>query len=359
MDNFRTDELYFYIRDMIGRSRFNANGIPHKFFIEDSENSHSLFFCVRKLCSDAENRLLAPDNRVAYRILTEALSTYLLKYPASASAKQRLYQHVFAWCEDMGDQFRIPNYEMYLSDIPQPIERDLTISLIKDLHAREGITKDELVEKYEVSEKTIQVSLRQLSGESKYQPLRLGGQTVSVPVAHKEEKRRTDKRKFYTPNTLSPVVLQLNIMQVEALLKSLQLNYSDDHNIPFDLAVDVWGQLSDYAKERIGEIFSSKDPDLSEFLEDVNREAQSNEYRFMTESEMLMDLDLRVSEQIDIAYKGMMVCNLSLVSPRRTLKNQRVFFDHKAKAYYAVPANDLSAERLYFSLDEVHMVCEV
>lgn len=358
MDNAITVRQYQYIVRMIEQSRFNANGIPKKFFDEDIDNPHSLFFHIKKVCRDECAGIAALDKQIAFQVLTTALSKYLLKYPANASTKLRLYQHIFSWCEDLGDQFHIPNYEMCLSDIPNPIDRDLTIALIKELHSTDGVSKAELAEKYGVSEKTIQVCLHQLSGDSHYQPLRICGQTVVVPIDHKKKEHRKDTLKYYTPNTLSPIVFQLNLMQVETLLKSFQLNFAADHNIPLDLAVETWGQLTDHVKERIREIFCRRDPELAEFLDYVEEETMSDEYRFMTESQMLEWKDMRISEQLEIAYKGGMVCNVSLLSPHRTLKNQRIDYDHVIQSFYCVSNDDILGERIYFTPDDVYMISE-
>lgn len=359
MNNSLTTQRYCYIIRMIEQSQFNSHGIPQKFFDEDPEKPHSLFYQIRKACTDEFSQTAELDAKLAFRILSAAISKYLLRYPATVSVRQRLYQHIFAWCESLGDQFHIPDYEMFLSDIPHPMDRDLAITLVKELHSRDGISKADLSEKYDLSEKTIQVGLHRLSGEGHYQPLRIGGQAVIVPVVHKKAEHRDEKHRYYTPNTLSPVVLQLNLMQVETLLKSFQLNYDSGNNIPLDLAVDVWGQLSDYAKDRIRKVFSQKDPDLDEFLKLVDAESQSDEYRFMTESEMMEHRDMTVDEQLLTACKGGLICNLSLVAPHRTRKNQRIFYDPTAQSFYAVPADDPSAERLYFESDEVYMVSEM
>lgn len=359
MKHSAVTQPYNFIIRMIEQSNFNAHGIPRKFFEEDPQSTRSLFYWIKKICDEESKGTMAVDYRSAFRILADAVSKYLLKYPATASARQVLYQHLFAWCESLGDQFHISNYDMILSDIPLPVERDLTIALAKELHARDGISKNDLAEKYGVSEKTIQVSLRQLSGEGRYQPLRLGGQAVTVPVAYKEEKHRDDKRRFYTPNSMSPIIFQMNLMQVATLMQSFQMNYDSGNNIPLDLAVDTWSQLSDYVKDRIREIFCQRDQSFSEFLDIVESEVNSDDYRFMTESEMMDLKDISVSERLDLAYKGGMVCNLSLIAPHRTKKNQRIIYDHDCHKFYAVPADDLSADRLYFSLDEVYMISEV
>jgi hypothetical protein len=73
----------------------------------------------------------------------------------------------------------------------------------------------------------------------------------------------------------------------------------------------------------------------------------------MTESEMMRDGDPAWNERLDLAFKGGMVCHISLGQPLRTRKEQRILYDHNRNSFYAVPKNDLAAERLYFSVDEL------
>ena len=84
----------------------------------------------------------------------------------------------------------------------------------------------------------------------------------------------------------------------------------------------------------------------------------SDEYRFMTESEMMRQGRMSVTECLLNAEKGGMVCNFALCSPHRTRKNQRIFHDHSKGSYYAVPADDLSAEPLYFTENELLEIWE-
>lgn len=148
MENSRTTQRYRYIIRMIEKSQFDAHGLPQKFFDEDVENSYSLFFQIKKACADEFRRTSELDSKLAFRILTTALSKYLLRYPATTAVRQRLYQHIFAWCESLGDQFHIPDYEMFLSDIPHPMDRDLAITLVKELHSQDGISKADLAKKH-------------------------------------------------------------------------------------------------------------------------------------------------------------------------------------------------------------------
>ena len=141
-------------------------------------------------------------------------------------------------------------------------------------------------------------------------------------------------------------------------MKSLQLNYSEGNDIPMDLAVDTWSQLSDYARNRIRKVFCERDSALMEFLDEVENRMNTEGYRFMTESEMLKN-GVSYAEQLLIADKGGLVCNISLIGPHRSKKRQRIFYDHEQGKYYAVAADDLSSKRLYFTEDEINEIEEV
>ena len=235
----------------------------------------------------------------------------------------------------------------------------MTIELIKDLHVREGVTKDTLAEKHGVSTKTIQTTLRKLSGENGQPALRIGGQEVHVLVSYHKETHRDEERRFYTPNTMNPLVYQMNLMQVATLLQSFQCNYEKGNNLSLDLAVDTWCQLSEYARERIREVFCVKDREFGDFLRMVEMESMDISYRFMTESEMIKEGNASSKELLMLAYKGGIVCDLILGGPYRTKKNQKIMYDLNQRSHYAIDADRVDSERLYFSEDEVLDIIEI
>lgn len=350
----RTTQRYNYVIRMVKSSTHADSALLETFFSEDPSRSKSLFYLIRKasICSDYADPQM--DYQKAYRVLIDAVSEYINAYSNSSKAKHRLYNRMYAWCEHLGKQYQIENCADYLVDIPKLITPDLAVELVKDLHDQDGVSKEALGDKHHVSTKTIQVCLQRLSDKKHSDPMRVGGQAIHVPISHKKAHHRTDKRLYFTPNTMSPVIFQMNLMQVATLLQSLQLNYDSGNNIPLDLAVDTWSQLSDYAKERIRDIFCKKDPSFSVFLDIVEEAEHSDTYRFMTESEMMKDSDTSWNEKLDLAYKGSMVCNLSLMQPHRTRKNQRIIYDHDRQSFYAVSATNISGERLYFTEAEVY-----
>jgi len=299
-----------------------------------------------------------PDKQYYYRVIIYAAAEYILGYPAPVSAKQKLFQQMYAFCEAVGEQCGVGNYESLLKELPVPIDQDLTIGIIKELHNRDGVTKSEIAGAYGVSTKTAQTMIHRLTGENGQSPLRIGGQIVRVSVAHHKEEGRDSNRRFFTPNSVSPVIFQLNIMQAATLLQSFHCNYERGNMIPLDMAIDTWCQLSDYAKGRIKEVFCQRDAEFAEFINMVDEEAESIEYRFMTESEMLEARDSNSGEQLMLAFKGGLICDLVLTGPYRSWKHKRVFYDFGRKSFYVVPVDDIHGDKIYFNEDELLKLSE-
>ena len=355
----RINRCYDYIINMIENSEFADRELLDKLSSEDSNHRNSFYYMLREAAKFNEYDIVPMDENRAYQILIDAVSDYILSYSSSYLAKRKLYRQMLDLCIYIGDKYHVDNYETYLEELPEQVATDLAVELVKDLHDQNGISKEELSDRYGVSQKTIQVLLHRISNKRCSDPIRIGGQAVFVPISHIEGNRRVGKRKYYTNNTMSPLVYQLNVMQVETLMKSFQLNYDSGNNIPLDLAVDTWGQLSEYARQRIRTVFAKRDSDLAVFLDLVEAEMNSDEYRFMTESEMMERSDISITEQLNIAYKGDMICNLSLTGPHRTKKKHRIKFDHSRHSFYAVPADTPRAEPLYFTENEVFSIEEV
>lgn len=352
-------ELYNHIVRMMKESSFEDRELMDFILSEDWYSKGSLLNLIRQGAEEAITVTCKGNDNTAYQVLVEAFSQYILERHSAPVVKQRLRQRLYAWCMSIGEQYKIRNYEMYLDDLPLPVEADMTVELIKDLHAREGITKDTLAEKFGVSTKTIQTALRKLSGENEKSSLRIGGQEIHVPVSYHKEKHRDEERRFYTPNTLSPLVYQMNLMQVATLLQSFQYNYNRGNSLSLDLAVDTWCQLSAYAKSRIQEVFCVKDREFDEFLFMVEKESENLTYRFMTESEMMKEGNAGPNELLMLAYKGGITCDLTLGGPYRTMKNKKVMYDRERRGYYAVDADRIDGDRLYFSEEEVLDICEM
>lgn len=343
---------------MIEGSNFKDRSLLNMFVSEDPYNKKSLYYLIQESAKFTENSEI--DVVQAYQILTEALYDYIFAYSTSHAIKRRLCCRVLAWCKHIGEQYSIENYNEYLEDLEILSCADIAVEIIKDLHNQNGTSKTELSSKYSISEKKAQIYLSKIDNQRCSTPIRIGGQVVYVPISRKKSNKKEETWKYYTTNTMSPLVFQMNIMQVETLMKSLQLNYSEGNAIPLDLAIDTWSQLSEYARNRIREVFGERDDQLSKFLDEVEANMNSDGYRFMTESEIMKKDTLSYHEKLELAYKGGMVCNISLIESQHiTRKKQRIFYDNKNKSFYAVPADNLNAERLYFTEEDINIIEEV
>lgn len=307
--------------------------------------------CTADLSSDCSSEKL-------FGALMDVMDQYLSSYPAPPSYRQKVYQKFFQWASDVGEKKKIPNYEDMLGNLYAPINKDPVIGLIQELHPREGITKDELSVKYGVSQRVIQANLHRLDSESDAEPFRIAGQSVKVPVKRvsREDVKVEDKDRrwrFYTPDTLNPVIFQCNIMQTATLLKSFFYNYRDYGNlIPFDMAVDVWIQLSDYAKDRIQEIFGKQDNDFLEFLTEIEDSSMEELHYFHTEDDMNSDMQVSESERLNMAYKGGKRCKVWIAKERKWLYNRKIKYDFDRHCYYAVCYTDPYLEEKIYLTDQ-------
>ena len=195
---------------------------------------------------------------------------------------------------------------------------------------QEGITKEDLALQLGVSKKTIQTDLHKLSSNSERNTgkLRLGGQCLQVKIDYKSDKNEKGKRYFYTENTLHPLVLQLNVMQLGVLLQSLHQAYLNDISlVSFGIALDVWGQLSAYGKERIRKIFGTQSKEFDEFIDELDDTYNSEHMlTFQTEQELIEEDDLNVRDKLVLAFKGGYVCDIKIKinGEKKVFRKQRI-----------------------------------
>ena len=336
-----------YILDLLNSAGEEHQAVLDRIFSENTENRRAFLYILDKSLDYAEETL---SLTWAYRKITDTVSAYIRAYCGPASAKQLVCNALYELCKTLGAKHSIPNHSMYLEDLPKPVEEDVVISIIKELHDRKGVSKSELCAKYGVEPKTIQNYIYTLSGERPGAALRIGGFAVKVPVKyHKETPKDREPRKYYTPNSLNPIVLQMNTIQTATLLQSFYYNNREGNFIPLDMAIDVWSQLSDYTKAKIRDIFCTRDEGFSEFIKQVDAESQSLSYHFMSEPDMVFSRDVSIKEQLLIAEKNSLICDIYLANPIRSLKRQHIYYDHTCGQYYALPADDPTAKGQRFS----------
>lgn len=117
-------------------------------------------------------------------------------------------------------------------------------------------------------------------------------------------------------------------MQLGVLLQSLQEAYSNDISlVSFGIALDVWGQLSDYGKERIRKIFGTQSKEMKEFLDELEDTYNSNHLTaFQTEQELIKEDDLNVRDKLILALKECLVCDIKMKinGEKKVFRKQRI-----------------------------------
>ena len=173
--------------------------------------------------------------------------------------------------------------------------------MLKELHARDGLTRDELSDRLGINPRAVQKDLRKLDknlyrgdkpvGEGEYVPFYIGGQEVSVKIDEILSDDKGDKKKrFRTLNTVHPIVLQENLMEAGILLQSLSRNYfASGSQISRRIALNIWYQLSDYAQDRLKKYIAVDDPELKDLIAEFEDDTPDQRMAegFNSEREML------------------------------------------------------------------------
>lgn len=253
---------------------------------------------------------------IAYDAIADSMIEYHDNYPSSFAFKQRMKEKFCEWLDAIKNKYEIRDAELPEELKVRPEEFDTAVVMIKELHSRRGVSKEDLKKKLNFKDvRTVQKNLRKLSpslyeGEdfdkdNVYMPFRLGGQPLHVNIQSHDENK--ENRKYYrTLNTLHPIVLQENLMQVGTLLQALCRNYYDyESNISTTIAIDIWSQLSEYAKMRIEKYYCFDDQDMADFIELLKDECPDNHAcGYRTEMQMFADIELPIDESIRGLLKG-------------------------------------------------------
>ena len=272
-----------------------------------------------------------------------AMNLYILGYRAVPAFKQKLYTRCTEWITCIAKYYNILDVDLLIKEeMVEPIHEDPMVAFVKSIHAFDDRTapkKNDLAAELGVKEKTIRNWVNQLdpgwrkagSGEkiiidNKNIP-RFGGQVLQVDVETATEKREV---KYYTPETLNPVALQMNVTQVGIVLKGLQLaNDMDVSDNSMDLAINVWTQLSPYCQKRLKDYYHPDDETFHSFIElvDATSNDEGNDHYFKTEIEMFESESVR--NQINMAHKGSRSCNIRLKGAEKALRNCMIDYDEE------------------------------
>lgn len=206
--------------------------------------------------------------------LAEGINDYICSSNYNSVFRQRLYFKYCSLIRDICAKCKIYDYEKYIDILEVPIVSDAGIELVKSLHSRKGKSKEELASELGVSERMVRLDIRKLdpahkeNSDASCGEFRLGGHAMHVPV--KTVIGENGKKYMYTPNTLHPISLQMNLYQTIILLESLMKEYYEESVVAIMLAATIWDQLSNYAKERIIKVYKNKNPENNDFIDFID-----------------------------------------------------------------------------------------
>lgn len=262
----------------------------------------------------------------------DGMADYLRGYPSPASYKQHLWDSCDSWIRRIAEVLGLNAGNLFEEELPRPVERDLGIELIKALHTEGGKTKAELEQELGVGQKTIQTELRALDPSLRKQgktvrPLRIAGQEMHPKIEcrdlYREGSSHSYDRVFYMEERLHPLALQLNTHQVGTLLLALYRRYEDEEsNLSYEMALDIWCQLSPYGQKRIKEIFG-QEPGFRDFLEQIQAELAEGRLLAFHSEDVLID-SLSHGELLMGLYKGAVECWIRIRQNGRPIELDKV-----------------------------------
>lgn len=349
-------EIDWANKDLQQKVLYGKNGLKHRF-----ENY-------------LKSQTISIDNILGlYELIAECMNDYLKDYPAPAYYKENLRQRFWDWFDYSAYcyEVEIEDYKPIFDNVVEHYSLDTNLQIIKMLHNQDGITKEEMANELGVSQKTVQSVISRLADKQTDNPLRFGGFPMHVAVKTDDKysenciyntgDKYKKRRLYWTEDTMHPVSFQLNMMQVGVMLEALCKSYTEDEMYnAFYIGVNLWCQLSEYAKERVIEIFGKKNEDLLMFIDEIEDITNNHIRTFETEHEVMKNGDFKIKEKLIHVHKGESVCTLELKKPKRRLFSQRIFEDLDRGKYYSVPSNDINSEKdkIFFDIDDVFDLCE-
>lgn len=281
------------------------------------EEDITLLGCVKAETKKYDHRFRGKSERnlqTAYRCIAAAMVNYLESYPAVYSFKQQTKENFRLWLKKIQQTYSI-------SDVSEPAEltigtkeRDTGIAMLKLLHARTGVTYGDIKDGLGgISERAIQKDLIKISpslytGEGEPDvPFRLGGQPLLADIELVDNKEtRAQYKRFRTLNSVHPLVLQENIMQLATLLKALAYQYYDkEDDVSRIIAVDIWSQMSEYARQKIINYYAFDDIALADLISEINDPCPDDHACvFRAEKELLQEIEMPIEQALPYLMKA-------------------------------------------------------
>lgn len=313
--------------------------------------------------------MLQKNYEICYVAIEAALEEYSRKiYSTNYSYKQELRRRYIAWAKEIAETYNIPKEKRDIKFLEEKIEKDTVIALVKSLHDRKGKSVEEISEETNLNSRVVQKWLKKLNESTdNNQNLRetesgccIAGQPVCVKIQRipKEEDKRTIR--YRTLNTMHPLVLQENLMQVGVLLQSLAHNYVErESNISIAIGIDIWAQLSEYAREKVKEHFSVTDACLAEFISALENSMtlSKDPIGFYTERELAKREGLSYWESMVYASKGAgRICDLKLYFLENVLYDQNIQYFETQNGSLVYRAVSREGTSIDFQFEDVEWI---
>jgi hypothetical protein len=302
---------------------------------------------IESACADVVIR----TNDDLAKAIAEGMADYLRSYPAPASYKQILWDSCNSWYQRITKKLNVDAASTFEDELPRPVAKDMGVDLIKALHDENGKSKKKLSVELGVGEKTIQIELRALdptlrnNGE-RIRPLRIAGQEMhpTIQSQYMEDGFGSFERRFYMKDRLHPIALQLNTQEAATLLLSLfKMNEATGSLLSREMALDIWCQLSEPGRDRIHEVFGSKDPDFKAFLNEIKAELEENRLVTFHTEEQQRDNNMSRDELVMSAFKGGEVCRIELKQGGKNIRIDKariVPINLSEDRWLAIPADE-------------------
>ena len=295
--------------------------------------------------------------------IAEGVNDYLLSFNFGVLTRQREYEKYIEILKRLCEEHHCGDFSQYVENIDVPIIEDPGITFVKALHSRKGKTKNELMEELGVTERMVRLNVRKLDptkiteGGANPGAFRIGGQIMQVPIDIDEDKDGDGTKRYLTPNTMQPVVMQLSVYQTIILLDSLWKEYEQQSGLALGLAASIWGQLSDYTKDRIRFVWGTSRKGFEDFLDEVEELLEGGFLsRFQTEEELFSFDYSSNDDKLMIGEKTRRYLNISLDKEPRFLRHVLVdcVIENGGKiGFCARPDGSNGGETVQFTIDDV------
>lgn len=333
MNRIQNENAEFLIKVLDQNQCIWIEDIVHDFYMNGKDCTRGLKFSVKRLVLQSKEKFNNDNFKVWFPVIVEAMNDFLSVDNLSAppSYRQVVYENFLEWCNEIADNYwdHVKAKEI-INELIRPVH-DMTVDLVKMLHG-DGVSKRKICYDFNVDPRTVTNNLKRLDikNKGKLAPLRIGGQPVYLKIkAVRREQDDDDERDelgdiaytsrykernyYYTPDTMHPFVMQYNVTQAAILIKSLYLyNSKTESDICYNMAIDVWCQLSDYGRERIKKIFGREDLEFNDFLNGMDSYLDGSKLLVFTPEGTLLDKDSNstVDDQLRIAFKSSEVCRI-------------------------------------------------